>query len=75
MNHVYRARLCIHGTNESTCRHPDCIGPVCAYCGSPATDRSLMGTRYCSLECLCLYNAARVRAERLTHVRLPYRED
>lgn len=56
-NYVWRPRLCIHGTNESACTHPDCIGPTCAYCGSPATDHSLTGTYYCSLECLCRYNA------------------
>lgn len=47
---------------------------TCIHCGAtfPA-DHAL--NRYCSLECLCLYNAARVRNERLANVRLPYKED
>jgi len=29
----------------------------CDYCGQPALSTSLSGTNYCSLECLCNYNA------------------
>lgn len=28
----------------------------CDCCGKPAIARSLVGTAYCSLECLCRYN-------------------
>ena len=44
----------------------------CIHCGTPIPGDHK--PPYCSLECLCLYNAARVRAERLANVRLPYKE-
>lgn len=31
----------------------------CDYCGKPSREMSLIGTYYCSLECLCRYNAKR----------------
>lgn len=65
-NYTYRPRLCIHGNNEVSCR--TCINNYdawlalqnkCDYCGQPANDVSLVGTKYCSLECLCRYNVKR----------------
>ena len=44
----------------------------CIHCGTPIPGDHK--PPYCSLECLCLYNAARVRADRLANVRLPYKE-
>jgi hypothetical protein len=65
-NYTYRPQLCIHGNNEVSCR--TCINdydawlalqPKCDYCGGHATEVSLTGTHYCSLECLCRFQVKR----------------
>jgi hypothetical protein len=79
-NYTYRPQLCIHGNNEVSCR--TCINDYdawlalqtrCDYCGDhiPVNRAEHRLTRYCSFECLCLYNAERVRVE----PRLPYKEN
>lgn len=47
---------------------------VCVHCWREYEADSI-ANRYCSLECLCLYNAERARERRLAGIRLPYKED
>lgn len=41
--------------SPDTCTVCQGRGGFCDYCDKPAEHVSLVGTRYCSLECLCLY--------------------
>ena len=45
--------------SPDTCTVCQGRGGFCDYCDKPAENVSLVGTRYCSLECLCLYNVKR----------------